>query len=49
MDAWEGANGRYKFNDDGELEDKPIYLDVYRNGVPAAIGQTHPAVVTEPQ
>jgi branched-chain amino acid transport system substrate-binding protein len=49
MDAWEGANGRYKFNDDGELGDKPIYLDVYRNGVPAAIGQTHPAVVTEPQ
>jgi len=30
MDAWEGANGRYKFNDRGELDDKPIYLNAYR-------------------
>lgn len=34
MDAWEGANGRYKFDRDGELEDKPIFLMVYRQGKP---------------
>lgn len=49
MDAWEGANGRYKFDDDGELEDKPIYLAIYRNNAPALLGQTHPAAVTESQ
>ena len=29
MDAWEGANGRYKFDSTGELEDKPIFLEMY--------------------
>ena len=42
MEPWEGANGRYKFNDDGEMEDKPIFLDVIRNGVPVVIDQSHP-------
>jgi branched-chain amino acid transport system substrate-binding protein len=32
MDAWEGANGRYKFESTGELETKPIYLRVFKNG-----------------
>jgi branched-chain amino acid transport system substrate-binding protein len=49
MEAWEGANGRYKFDDQGELEDKPIYLDVYRNGKPVTIGQSHPVAVMQPQ
>ena len=42
MDPWEGVNGRYKFNDEGEMEDKPIYLDVIRNGEPVVIDQSHP-------
>ena len=42
MEPWEGANGRYKFNDQGELEDKPIFLDVIRNGTPVVIDQSHP-------
>jgi branched-chain amino acid transport system substrate-binding protein len=42
MDAWEGANGRYKFDDDGEMDDKPVYLDVYQNGRPVVLGQSHP-------
>jgi len=42
MDAWEGANGRYKFEDDGEMEDKPVYLDAYQHGRPVVLGQSHP-------
>ena len=42
MDAWEGANGRYKFNRDGELDDKPIYLEVYRQGTPVIFEQSTP-------
>lgn len=26
MDAWNGANGRYKFDGSGNIEDKPIYF-----------------------
>lgn len=37
MDAWEGANGRYKFDGTGELEDKPIFLKMFQRGVPVAI------------
>jgi branched-chain amino acid transport system substrate-binding protein len=32
MDAWEGANGRYKFDSAGELEDKPIFLIMFQRG-----------------
>jgi branched-chain amino acid transport system substrate-binding protein len=32
MDAWEGANGRYKFDGAGELEDKPIFLIMFQRG-----------------
>lgn len=39
MDAWEGANGRYKFDSAGELEDKPIYLEVFKSGTPVLIQQ----------
>lgn len=42
MDAWEGANGRYKFDGSGELEDKPIFLDVYRNGTPVIVEESVP-------
>jgi branched-chain amino acid transport system substrate-binding protein len=41
MDAWEGANGRYKFDRRGELEDKPIFLRVFRNGIPLTIQESH--------
>ena len=34
MDRWEGANGSYKFDSTGELEDKNILLKVYRCGKP---------------
>jgi branched-chain amino acid transport system substrate-binding protein len=47
MDAWEGANGRYKFDGRGELDDKPIYLNVIRNGKPVVIQKSSPA--PEPQ
>jgi branched-chain amino acid transport system substrate-binding protein len=43
MDAWEGANGRYKFDARGELEDKPIYLNAIRNGLPVTIQVSTPA------
>jgi hypothetical protein len=42
MDPWEGANGRYKFDERGELEEKPLYIDIYRNGVPVTIYATSP-------
>jgi branched-chain amino acid transport system substrate-binding protein len=32
MGRWEGANGSYKFNASGELDDKDIYLKIYRGG-----------------
>jgi branched-chain amino acid transport system substrate-binding protein len=37
MDPWNGANGRYKFDSRGELEDKPIFLNVFRNGIPITL------------
>jgi branched-chain amino acid transport system substrate-binding protein len=42
-DAWEGANGRYKFDAEGELDDKPIFLNVFRGGVPVTIQVSQPA------
>lgn len=42
MDAWEGANGRYKFDETGELEDKPIFLEMYQHGVPVTIDRADP-------
>jgi len=42
MDGWEGANGSYKFDGRGELDDKPIFLNVYRNGTPVTIMESHP-------
>jgi branched-chain amino acid transport system substrate-binding protein len=32
MPRWEGANGAYKFDAQGELQDKPIYLKMFRGG-----------------
>jgi branched-chain amino acid transport system substrate-binding protein len=43
MDAWEGANGRYKFDNTGELEDKPIFLEMYQHGVPVTVQRGDPA------
>ena len=43
MDPWEGANGRYKFDSRGELEDKPLFLNVYRNGTPVTFQESLPA------
>jgi branched-chain amino acid transport system substrate-binding protein len=37
MDAWEGANGRYKFDSTGELADKPIFLEMFKSGEPVLI------------
>ena len=54
MEPWQGANGSYKFDEEGELQDKPIFLDAYRNGTPVIIDQSHPipqvqsTSVTEP-
>jgi len=43
MDPWEGANGRYKFDSRGEIEDKPLFLNVYRNGTPVTFLESRPA------
>ena len=43
MDPWEGANGRYKFDQQGELDDKPLFLKVYRNSTPVTIEESLPA------
>jgi len=43
MDAWEGANGRYKFDSAGELEDKPIFLVIFQRGKPVLIQGGDPA------
>jgi branched-chain amino acid transport system substrate-binding protein len=45
MDPWTGANGRYKFDSEGEMEDKPIFLNVYRNGTPVTIQESRPVPV----
>lgn len=44
MTAWEGANGRYKFDEHGEIEDKPLYLNAFRNGTPVVIQESIPVV-----
>lgn len=40
MSPWEGANGRYHFDDHGEMDEKPIYLNMFRNGVPVVIAKS---------
>jgi len=40
MSAWEGANGRYHFDARGEMDEKPIYLNLFRNGVPVTIARS---------
>ena len=42
MAPWEGANGHYGFDSRGELDDKPIYLDVFRNGAPVTVQESVP-------
>ena len=42
MDAWEGANGRYKFDGTGEMENKPLYLNVFQKGEPVTIEEGQP-------
>jgi branched-chain amino acid transport system substrate-binding protein len=49
MDAWEGANGRYKFNGAGELEDKPIFLNMYQHGKPVMIDESQPVSPAVPR
>jgi len=48
MEPWEGANGRYKFNAQGELDDKPIYLYAIRNGEPVTLQESRPDAVPVP-
>ena len=42
MDRWEGANGSYKFDSMGELEDKDLYLKMFREGKPVVIATSPP-------
>jgi len=42
MDPWMGANGLYKFESTGEMDDKPFYLNVFRNGRPVTIQASVP-------
>ena len=48
MDRWEGANGSYKFDSTGELDDKDICLKVYHGGTPVVIGTSRTAGLTAP-
>jgi len=48
MDRWEGANGAYKFDSTGELEDKEIVLNVYRGGRPVVLAISHAAGPVSP-
>ncbi|MDP3000368.1 MAG: ABC transporter substrate-binding protein [Bryobacterales bacterium] len=43
MDPWAGANGRYKFDSRGELDDKPLFLNAFRHGAPITIQESRPA------
>ena len=43
MDTWVGANGPYKFDATGELENKDIFLKVYRRGQPVVLATSHAA------
>lgn len=43
MDPWTGANGLYKFDSQGEIDDKPIYLNAFRQGRPVTIQTGVPA------
>ena len=36
-DVFNGANGRYKFDRSGNLDEKPIYLYMIRHGVPVLV------------
>jgi branched-chain amino acid transport system substrate-binding protein len=37
MDRWQGTNGWYKFNNEGNLEDKPIFLMKFQDGIPVMV------------
>jgi|SRR5579871_81566 len=45
MNPWEGANGRYQFDSRGELEDKAIFLNQFRNGSPVKVGASGPVLL----
>ena len=49
MDPWDGANGRYKFDGQGEMEDKPIFLNAFRNGTPVTIQESRPVAAPPTQ
>jgi hypothetical protein len=48
MDAWEGANGLYKFTSDGNLEDKFIFLKMFRDEIPVLIQGGGPKLLFDP-
>jgi branched-chain amino acid transport system substrate-binding protein len=43
MNPWDGANGRYKFDATGELDDKPLYLKMFQRGEPVTVQVIRPA------
>ena len=42
MTPWKGANGEYSFDERGEMKDKPIYLNMFRNGVSQVVQESVP-------
>ncbi|MFC1679015.1 ABC transporter substrate-binding protein [Elusimicrobiota bacterium] len=46
MDAWEGANGRYKFDEAGDLEDRTLFLKMVQGGRSVVVGKHVPAPMT---
>jgi branched-chain amino acid transport system substrate-binding protein len=43
MGAWDGANGRYKFDRTGEIGGKPMFLKAYERGEPVVVEIIQPA------
>ncbi|MES2355831.1 MAG: ABC transporter substrate-binding protein [Pseudomonadota bacterium] len=50
MPAWEGANGQYRFDSRGELNDKGIYIKQFQNGQTVTVEESVPTTdKTAPQ
>lgn len=48
MNKWEGANGPYEFSSTGELENRDIYLKMYKGGKPVVLARSNAVNVPAP-
>ncbi len=42
MPPWNGVSGRYKFNAQGKLSEKPLLIKQFKNGLPVTVKETIP-------